>query len=159
LVGHGGWRQFLKGCDLGRRQAERYAQLARLYDSNTSRGTHLDLAGLSIQAAIKLLLPPKPSEETHERRPTPAAQEKLNSQAWANASPAERARFINSIGWRTLAEAIPANWHPAIEEWLHPKPAPIIVDHNGHPIPEDISIPAFLKVVSPDGATTDRTKQ
>jgi Protein of unknown function (DUF3102) len=39
LIGHGRWTKFLKDCDLGERQAERYAQLARLYDSNPSPGT------------------------------------------------------------------------------------------------------------------------
>jgi len=79
----------------------------------------------------------------------------LNPLAWANASPAERQHFINSIGWQTIGEAIPADWRPAIEEWLHPKPRPTIIDRDGYPIPEDLSIPAFLKVVSPDGVTTD----
>jgi hypothetical protein len=145
LIRHGRWTKFLKDCDLGERQAERYAQLARLYDSNASPGTHLDLAGLSIQAAIRLLSPPKPSEETHERCPTPAAQEKLNSQAWANASPAERARFINSIGRPTLADAIPADWRSAIvEQWFGRKEAPVTIDQNGNVLPEDLSIPPVL---------------
>jgi hypothetical protein len=74
----------------------------------------------------------------------------LNPLAWANASLTERAAFISAIGWQTIGEAIPADWRPAIEEWLHPKPAPVIIDRDGHPISEDdLSIPAFLKVVSP----------
>jgi hypothetical protein len=48
---------------------------------------------------------------------------------------------------------IPDDWRPVIEEWLYPKPTPVI-DPDGYPIPEDLSIPAFLKTVSPDGLTT-----
>jgi hypothetical protein len=77
----------------------------------------------------------------------------LNPLSWEPASPAERPRFISAVGWQTISEVIPEDWRPIIEEWLHPKPTAVVIDPNGYPIPEDLSIPVFLKVVSPDGVT------
>ena len=145
LIGHGHWTRFLKDCDLGDRQAERYTQLAHLYDANPSSGT--DLTGLSIQAAIKKLSPPNPSDKVRERhsdpKPAPAIQEKLNSLAWADASPAERARFISAIGWPSLAAVLPREWLPVIQDWLQvhlPNHAAITID-----LSDDRGIPTFLR--------------
>jgi Protein of unknown function (DUF3102) len=146
LVGHGHWRDFLKDCDLGERQAERYAQLVRLYDANPSSGT--DLAGLSVQAAIKRLSPKQSNAGSAQHAPSqPPAAEKLNSLAWANASPNERARFICRIGCRSLAAAVPADWLPIIQDWLQaqpPKETTIAIDEDGN-ISDDLSIPSFLR--------------
>lgn len=155
LIGHGRWTRFFKDCDLGERQAERYAQLARLYDSNPSSGT--DLAGLSIPAAIKKLSPPKssdkelPAPKTSETRcrprPTPT-QEKLSSLTWADASPTERARFVSAIDWPSVAEAMRVAWLPVIQEWLRArlsKDAAPTIDRDGNVLPDDLSIPTFLR--------------
>ena len=101
----------------------------------------------------------KRAAQNVQHRPSRPASEQtdpgtLNPLAWGNASPAERAHFISAIGWQTIGEVIPTEWRPIIEAWLRPQPMPVIIDLNGHPIPEDLSIPAFLKVVSPDGVTT-----
>jgi hypothetical protein len=150
LVAHGGWRQFLRDCDLGHRQAERYAQLARLYDANPSSGTDSDLVGLSIQAAIKKLSPPKPLGGTRERRssPTLAAQEKLNSLDWADASPAELARFVGAVGWQPLMENMPPDWLSDVQQWLRArllKEPAVTIDQNGNVLSDDLSIPSFLR--------------
>jgi hypothetical protein len=95
---------------------------------------------------MRALTPSKNQDTSHERRrssPDPTSQDKLNSLAWANASPTERARFISAIGWQALAEAIPANWRPIIEQWLQERL--IVIEHGGDlSPPDDLSIPSFL---------------
>jgi hypothetical protein len=144
-------------CDVSERHARRYAALVRAYEAcGHSVSETVDLSGLSLRGLMRQLTPPKkrkqgPSDETKD----PATIAPLNSLSWATASSTDRAKFVNAIGWQTIGEVIPDDWRPAIEEWLHPKPAPLVIDPDGHPIPEDLEIPAFLKVVSPDGVTTD----
>ena len=62
LIPHGQWGKFLTRCGVGERQAERYMRLAWLVAANPTSKS--DLAELSIEQAIKLLSPPKPSKET-----------------------------------------------------------------------------------------------
>jgi hypothetical protein len=62
LIVHGQWCKFLKGCNIGDRRAERYMRLACLVAANPTCKS--DLAELSIEQAIKLLSPPKPSKDT-----------------------------------------------------------------------------------------------
>ena len=68
LIPHGQWREFLRRCGVGERQAERYMRLAGLVAANPTWKSYL--AELSIEQAIKLLSPRKPSKTTStgERR-------------------------------------------------------------------------------------------
>lgn len=96
-------------------------------------------------------MPPlsSPTKATPRRPKSVVRREQLNPSAWNDASPAERAHFVNNIGWHTLAEAIPPDWYPIIEKWLEaPRPTTMAapVDHSGDlAIPSDLSIPAFLQ--------------
>jgi hypothetical protein len=151
----GAW--ILLNCEIGCRQVQRCIKVVEAYESNATRVSHDELRRLSFRSLVSLLTPPKPrqqtqSDETKETVP-PASIPPLNSLSWAPASLAERAKWVRAVGWQAIAEVIPADWRPAIEAWLHPKPALVVIDADGHPIPEDLSIPSFLKVVSPDGVT------
>jgi hypothetical protein len=69
LVPHRQWGKFLKRCGVGERQTERYMRLARLVAANPTCKS--DLAEQSIEQAIKLLSPPKPSKEASIRGQPP----------------------------------------------------------------------------------------
>lgn len=58
LISHGQKAGFYKRCGLGDRQAERYKKLATLAAANPTYKS--DLAGLTVESAIKKLSPPKP---------------------------------------------------------------------------------------------------
>ena len=145
-VPKGQWADWVKrSCEVSYRTARRYIQVTRAYEAG-GHGVAKDLAGLSLRGLIRAFTPSKDPNTSHERRrssPAPASQDKLNSLAWANASLTERARFISAIGWQALAEAIPANWRPIIEQWLQARL--IVIEHDGDlSPPEDLSIPSFL---------------
>ena len=145
-VPKGQWADWVKrSCEVSYRTARRYIQVTRAYEAG-GHGVAKDLAGLSLRGLIRAFTPSKDPNTSHERRrssPAPASEDKLNSLAWANASPTERARFISAIGWQALAEAIPANWRPIIEQWLQARL--IVIEHDGDlSPPEDLSIPSFL---------------
>jgi hypothetical protein len=150
LVGHGRWTQFLKGCDLGERQAERYAQLAHLYDANPSSGT--DLAGLSIQEAIKKLSQPKRTVEGGEPAvavnaiPQTKEPKQIRTHhdivaAWLTASQAERTKALDAIGMAPLLAALPDSWRRH-ELSL---PAPAASTNSRHVLSADLSIPNCLR--------------
>jgi hypothetical protein len=152
----GAW--ILRNCEVGCRQVQRCIKVVEAYESNATRVSHDELRRLSFRSLVSLLTPPKPQQRKQSDEPKetvpPTSIPLLSSLSWAAASPAERAKWVDAVGWQQLAEVIPVDWRPAIEAWLHPKPALAIIDPEGHPIPEDLSIPGFLKVVSPDGVTT-----
>jgi hypothetical protein len=157
-VTHGAWSSFLEKCDIGPRQAERYMQLAKLAGSNPSSGT--DLVGLPIQAAIRLLSPPKKSSarssaakssasnspgQSKLKPPSQDAGGKLNSLAWSSASLAERLHFLDAIGGQELFEALSGHLREFLREALA-EPKRLV---NGHAsdlrdLPPDLSIPTFL---------------
>jgi DUF3102 family protein len=108
-VRHGEWSRFLKQCEIGERQAQRYIQLAELAKSNPSLRTVL--AGLSIQAAIQLLKKTATASELVRvsQTSTPPNQDaggKLNTLAWSNATSTERRRFLDGINLRDLFQAL-----------------------------------------------------
>jgi hypothetical protein len=154
---HGGWSKFLKKCNVGERQAERYAHLARLIEAKPSSRT--DLAGLSIQAAIKKLSPPKllvTPKQSNDRKPNaPPAPKTEHADilaAWVNAPIAERTRAIEGIGLAPLLPAVPSEWLPLMEKHIADRqkpPAPIVeaiaLPENDLTVPNDLSIPNFLK--------------
>jgi hypothetical protein len=113
LTPHGQWGKFLASCDIGERQAERYVRLAGLAAANPTCKS--DLAGLTIEAAIKKLSPPKPHTTKKQRSTaTAAAAPMVNARttrldviaAWNAASPAERIKAVDSIGVKDLLAAV-----------------------------------------------------
>jgi hypothetical protein len=147
---HGGWSNFLKRCKVGERQAERYMHLARLVGSNPSRGT--DLAGLSIQAAIKQLSPSGPRKAASGGPlATKTAIAHTNAAdiiaAWNGAPQNERSKAINGIGMEALLAVLPRDWMPEIEKRLAVRRQPSAPIADMDPtcaIPADLSIPPYL---------------
>jgi hypothetical protein len=144
-VPKGQWADWVKcSCEVSYRTARRYIQLTRAYEASGHRVAN-DLAGLSLRGLMRAFTPSKDLDKSRERRrssPSPTSQDKLNSVTWANSSPNERARFISAIGWQALAEAIPENWRPIIEQWLQARL--IVIDHGDLSLPDDLSIPSVL---------------
>jgi hypothetical protein len=154
LTLHGQWGKFLKRCEIGERQAERYVRLAQLVAANPTCKS--DLADLTIERAIKKLSPPKP-HTTKERGSTAkaAAVLKVNVRAthldviaaWMAATPVDRTKAIDAIGLEALLAAIPGAWWPLLEERVGNR------DHtNGSTVTapaalssDDLSIPEFLR--------------
>jgi hypothetical protein len=142
----GQWADWIKrSCEVSYRTARRYIQLTRAYEAS-GHPVAKDLAGLSLRGLMLALTPSKNLDTSHQKQrssPAPTSQDKLNSLAWAKASPTERARFISAVGWQALAEAIPANWRPIIERWLQSRL--IVIEHGGDlSPPDDLSIPSLL---------------
>jgi hypothetical protein len=162
-VPKGQWGEWLRAnCqDLGERHARRIVKLVRAYDAWVASGHTVsanDFAGLSLRGLIQKLTPPKrrpPLGQIRERhlRRTTTPEQVLNSLAWANATLAEQTHFISDIGWQTLAEAIPQNWYPLIQQWLQVRvdssKAPIVIDHNVELASDDLGIPSFLQRKQP----------
>jgi hypothetical protein len=141
---HGEWLHFLRRCDVGDRTAQRYMQLARLAEAKSVAAT--DLTGLSIEAAVKKLSPPKV-----KRLPVPKSETELtapssdigNSLQWTCKTINERRHFLDAIGLKSLLEAVPPNWLPVIEaHFVKPKMAP---QRGTAELPADLSMPGFLK--------------
>ena len=154
---HGQWGEFLKRCDVGERQSQRYMKLAELVEANPTSKS--DLTELSIEQAIKRLSLPK----THDR-PQPAALKKPAKhsgptkssaaktghtniiEAWLGASAEERTRAVDGIGLPPLLAAMPADWWPLIEQHLAERqkpPMPTVTATAA--IPDDLGIPQFLQ--------------
>jgi hypothetical protein len=136
-VGHGGWLEFLRACDLGERQAQRYMRLALLAEQ--TRLAKSDLTGMTIEGAIARLAPPKAPKPTTSPKPAIASKQIAGPrpstggkptkhvdiiEAWLNASAADRAKAIDSIGLKDLLAAIPENWWALIEKRLAERNAP-----------------------------------
>ena len=154
---HGEWGKFLKRCDVGERQSQRYMKLAELVEANPTSKS--DLTDLSIEQAIKRLSPPK----THDQRqpaalkqsakhsePTKSSAAKAGHtdimEAWLGASAEERTRALDGIGLKPLLAATPPDWWPLIERHLAERqkpPMPTVTATAA--IPDDLSIPQFLQ--------------
>lgn len=155
-TGHGRWTSFVvQDCGLNERTARRYIQLA---DLAAKRSSTTDLAGVSIERAIKLLSPPKPPKSaTTPKPPAPVSRRKASASArtghvdiirvWTAAPPAERAKAIDSIGLDAILAALPAAWMPRLEQHLAQRrqsPTPPLVVGN------DLDgIPDFLRRKAP----------
>jgi hypothetical protein len=154
LTPHGQWGNFLKRCDIGERQAERYMRLAQLVAANPT--CESDLIGLTIETAIKKLSPPKPRNTKEHRQGTKVvAAPRVTARAthldviaaWTAATPVDRAKAIDAIGLEALLAAIPGAWWPLLEQRVGNR------DHtNGSTVTapaalssDDLSIPEFLR--------------
>ena len=142
---HGQWGEFLKRCDVGERQSQRYMKLAELVEANPTSKS--DLTDLSIEQAIKRLSLPKTDD-----RPQPAALKKPAKhsgptkssaaktghtniiEAWLGASAEERTRAVDGIGLPPLLAAMPVDWWPLIEQHLAKRrQAPVATMEAQHP--------------------------
>jgi hypothetical protein len=165
LTPHGQWGKFLASCNVGDRQAERYMRLAGLAAANPTCKS--DLAGLTIEAAIKKLSPPKPPTTTKRPRGTkPFAAPKVAARtthidviaAWMATTPTEHTKAIDAIGLEPLLAAIPGGWWPLLEAHIASRghasativPAPA-AENN------DLSLPEFLRRQPPNSADVIRT--
>jgi Protein of unknown function (DUF3102) len=117
LTRHGEWAKFLASCDVRERQAERYMRLADLDAANPTCKS--DLAGLTIEAAIKKLSPPKLRTITKQPTDTkPLAPPKITARrthidviaVWMATTPTERTKAIDSIGLEPLLASLPGAW-------------------------------------------------
>lgn len=160
-AGHGRFGEFLRACEINDRTAARYMQLTRLVEQNGRGAT--DLAGVSIERAIKLLSPSKPPSGprpvTVPKAPAPTARHGAKDAdkrtghadiigAWMTAPPAEQAKAIAGIGLDAVLAAIPASWMPLLKERLADRqqsmssvPAPASPLAAG----DDLTIPTFLR--------------
>jgi hypothetical protein len=165
LIGHGRWTKFLKDCDLGERQAERYMRLCRLAEANPTCKS--DLTGLTIETAIRKLSPPsKAPVESKRSAPTIKPASKVVDPpkgrtthldilaAWMTANPAERQKAIDAIGLEPLLAVLPAAWWPLLEERFADRghgsaltviTAPSAPTSDDLRIPDDLSIPPRLR--------------
>ena len=156
-VRHGEWGKFLKNCDIGDRQAQRYMRLALLVEANPTSKS--DLPGLSIEEAIKKLSPPNQAlksvehQEARERRkPEREAPAKITHTdiiaAWIGASLDEKTKALDSIGMEPLLAAIPPGWLPQLEKLIGERrqsAAAIMVAELTPMSEDDLSVPEFLR--------------
>ena len=125
-IPHKQFGDFLRKCDVGQRQSQRYMRLYQLAVGKNDLKSLL--VGLSIEEAIRFLTKPDASAPPKEKKPRKPAQAKAKTThndvmaAWLGATPEERTKAINSIGLRPLLLSIPENWWPAIEN-LHRRSA------------------------------------
>jgi hypothetical protein len=148
LTRHRQWAKFLKHCNLGERQAQRHMRLAGLAAANPTCKS--DMAGLTIEAAIKKLSPPKARRTPSGGTPaTKTAIAHTNAAdilaAWDRAPRNERIKAINSIGIEALLAALPRDWILEIEKRLARPRAPGVQVDPACAIPADLCIPAWLR--------------
>jgi DUF3102 family protein len=109
-LGHGHWLAWLKNeCDLSEDRAERYMRIARgreALEANSARVRNLSLAG-----ALKLLPSPRLRGGTLRRKKTQGATFFDALGWWSAASLEARRHFIDGVGSRPLAAAIPPDWN------------------------------------------------
>jgi hypothetical protein len=150
LVPYGQWGKFLKLCGVGERQAERYMRLTWLVAANPTCKS--DLAELSIERAIKLLSPPKPSKETPTRGQPPRHGKPDRPDftgtdiiaAWIGSVPNARTRALNAIGLNPVLAAMPQEWWPLIESIIAHRHPPLVTAASDA-TPDDLEIPTFLR--------------
>jgi hypothetical protein len=163
LTPHGQWRKFLKRCDVGERQAERYMHLARLVAANPTCKSDLDLTGLTIERAIRKLSPLPRAHAVKSKKPTPAIKPDQPTKqtshldilaSWMAASLEERRKAIDAIGLEPLLAALPAAWWSLLKKRFADRrhgSAPAVTTAPAAPvsvelrIPDDLGIPTFLK--------------
>jgi hypothetical protein len=92
--------------------------------SHSSGSVSDDLIGLSLRAAMKRLTPSAKRKSEADSKPRTSFDRTHPTTgleiiaAWNAASPVERAHAVSNIGWRPLAQAIPADWVPSVERWI-----------------------------------------
>lgn len=153
---HGQWGKFLKRCDVGERQSQRYVKLAELVKANPTLKS--DLTDCSIEQAIKRLSLPKAHDRPlpavlkqpgKHNEPTKSSAAKTGYtdiiEAWLGASTEQRTRALDGIGLTPLLAAMPPEWWPLIEQHLAERqkpPMPTVTATAA--IAADLSIPSFL---------------
>jgi hypothetical protein len=166
---HGQWTKFLKRCDVGERQSQRYIKVAELVEANPTCKS--DLADLSIERVIKLLSPPKsPGKSVTAKQPNERSksgkQPALKTghadilAAWLNAPVAERTHALDGIGLGPLLAAMPSAWWPLIQKHIADRQkssaptieATALANNPRRPVPDDdLPIPDFLRRELPPG--------
>jgi hypothetical protein len=112
LASHGKWEGWLrKHCDLSERTAQIYMQLARARLEIEAKAHRA--AVLSLRAALQLIRP-KTKKEPRQKKSTIKAT--LNHLAWSDATPQERTKFLDAIGYSSLITAIPLTWGQETKE-------------------------------------------
>jgi hypothetical protein len=149
----GRWGEFLERCDVGERQSQRYMKLAKLVEANPTLKS--DLADYSIEQAIKKLSPPKLprksvlSNRTEHSKPAEPTSARTGHAdivaAWINAAASERTRALGGIGPAAWLEAMPSTWWPLIKQVIAERQKPPAITVNVNAIPDDLSVPAFLR--------------
>jgi hypothetical protein len=112
-IGRGKWGGWLrKHCDLQERTAQRYMGLAgakELLQANPTR-----VSDLSLRGALQLIAQKKTTQDPRQKKSTGKAA--LNLLAWSDATPQERTKFLDAIGYSSLIAAIPPAWGQQIKE-------------------------------------------
>lgn len=151
----GEWGPFLKRCDLGERQAERYMRLARLVEGKPTLKS--GFSDLTIEGAIKKLSPPKSAKTTtttttaaapgkpEKATPAPAARCADILEAWLHASPVERQRAVDGIGLWPWLDAVPQIWLPRIRDEINDRLAAAATVDRSAPSTSNDDIPVFLQ--------------
>ena len=142
--------KFLTLCCVGERQPERYMRLAWQVAANPTCKS--DLADLSIEQAIKLLSPPKPSKDTPAYGQPPEGSKPGRPDftgtdiiaAWIGCLPSERTRALNAIGLNQALAAMPQEWWPPIESIVAHRHSPPVTAASDA-ISDDLEIPTFLR--------------
>jgi hypothetical protein len=161
-TGHGRWLEFLRACDVGERLAQQYMRLARLAEQNRTGGT--DLAGMTIKGAIRLLAPPKAPQTQNQPTTKPAVapvrvQPKRRTkhvdiiEAWLGASAADHSKAVDAIGFEGWLAAAPENWWPRLERRIAERRQPVTPPEIVPVIPDEMSIPQFLRRALPAQGT------
>ena len=164
-IPHRQFGAFLRSCDVGPRQGQRYMRLYQLAVGKNDLKSLL--TGLSIEAAILLLSqsdsPQKPREhkpsepkQSKPRKPAPGKTTHIDVlSAWINADAEARTKAINSIGLEPLLAIIPPAWWPLIERHIVDRRQPLVPSSavTASPanldIPDDLSISGFLRREQP----------
>lgn len=149
-IPHKQFGDFLRSCDVGPRQSQRYMRLYQLAVGKNDLKSLL--AGLSIEEAIRLLSrsdsPKKPSERKPSGKPHKPAPGKTTHtdvlSAWINAAAEERIKAVDGIGFDRLIAAIPSAWWPLIERHVADR-RQISAPSVATALPADLSIPAILR--------------
>jgi len=110
-TGHGKWLPWLKtNCDLSERQAQKYMAIARgrsELKANPTRGADLSLA--AILRSLPSSKAPQPAGQA-PRRKTSSMTRHDALEWWQTAPLPDRQRFLDAIGSKSLATALPPAW-------------------------------------------------
>jgi hypothetical protein len=145
-IGRGQWLEWLqKPCGIPQTTASLYMRLAKnreFIEAQTSNG----VASLTVRAALRLLKPKAPRKGTEHPKAKPKpAEASLSSLAWSDAPGPARTQFVSSVGLQELYTAALADQRQQFHAWLlqQQDDAPSPQPRPG--IPQDLSIPDFLK--------------
>lgn len=167
-VPKGQWADWVsRHCEISYRSARLYMQLTRAYDasgSSVASGNNVsDLAGLSLRGLMRQLTPQthlttSPSTKSTATKQTAAKPRRVTHcdllELWAFMPAEERRAFFDGIGLHAIVQGIPDAWlGEAVMQLIereHPdKPQPKKPSRKKVAIPDDLSIPQFLKVAAP----------